>query len=231
MRALSVAVALAFFPCSLVYATPCQVGSLQSYIDLGGGGCSIEDKTFSGFLDFGALGFATPILPADITVTPLPTPGNPGLTFDFGATASAGDLLQSLFAFSVAVLPGGMPIEAVSLSLLGSDVVPDGVNTALACLGTLDPSCPADVILLFDIGTDSELNGLLALPPAATLDLVMDVVVDGGLAGSAALSSATIRFQEATAVPEPTLLLSFGAGLLALGVIRRSRRGIEENAK
>jgi len=231
MRALTVAVGFAVFPCSVVHATTCQVGSLQAYIDLGGAGCSIEDKTVSGFLDLGVLGGATPILPADIMVTPLPTPGNPGLSFDFGVTASAGGLLESLFAFSVAVLPGGMPIEAVGLSLFGSEVAPDGVNTALLCLGTTDPACPTpDPILLFDIGLDSLLTDMRAFPPVATLDLVSDIVVDGGLFGGASLSSATLRFQEVTVVPEPTVWLP--ATLLALSLIRRrSRPAKKEPAK
>lgn len=231
MRAFSVAVVLAVFPCSMIQATTCEVGSLQSYIDLGVAGCEIEDKTVLGFFDLGVLGGATAILPAEILVTPLATPGNPGLTFDFGVAAAAGDLLESLFAFSVAVLPGGQPIEAVSLSLSGSDVVEDGVNTALLCLGTTDPACPTpDPILLFDIGVDSLLADMRAFPPVTALDLVSDIVVDGGLSGSASLMSATILFHETTGVPEPTL--SLPVALLALGLIhRRSQRTRKELGK
>ena len=233
MRYLTVTVVLAAFLPSLAQATPCQVGTLQSYIDLGSGGCSIEDKTVSAFVDLGVLGSATPIVPNDITVTPLSTPGNPGLTLDFGATAGPGDLLESLFAFSVAILPGGNPIQAVSLSLLGSEVVPDGVNTAILCLGTTDPACPTpDPILLFDIGDDSQLVDTRTLSPAANLDLVLDVVVDGGLFGGAALSSATLRFLEVAAVPEPAIGFLLGAGLLALDRIRRrTARAMKEHAK
>jgi len=75
---------------SLAQATPCQVGSLQSYFDLGSGGCTIEDKTVSGFVDLGFIGDAVQILPGSIMVTPISTPGNPGLTFDFGVTAGPG---------------------------------------------------------------------------------------------------------------------------------------------
>jgi hypothetical protein len=228
MRYLAVTAVLAFLP-SFARATPCQVGTLQSYIDLGPGGCSIEDKTVSGFVDLGASGGATPILPAAVDVTPLTTPGNPGLTFDFGVSVTAGDFLGSLFSFSVALLPGGMPIEAVSLSMSGSAVTNDGVNTAILCLGTTDPACPTpDPILLFDIGDDSLLVDMRTFPPAAALDLLLDVVVDAGLAGSASLSSATIRFQEqVSAVPEPALGIPLGAGLLALGLRRRRARRAE----
>ncbi|MGH9318270.1 MAG: PEP-CTERM sorting domain-containing protein [Vicinamibacteria bacterium] len=224
MRSLPVTVVLALFP-SLVHAIPCQVGSLQSYIDLGGGGCSIEDKLFSSFLDLGVVGDAASIVPADILVIPLSTPGNPGLTFDLGVSATAGELLQSLFSFSVVVLPGGFPIQAVSSSLSGSRVAPDGANTALFCLGTNDPTCPApDTILLFDIGIDSLLSDSRSLASVAALDLVVDVVVDGGLSGSGSLSSATIRFREVSAVPEPATWLSVGVSLLALSRVRRQRR-------
>jgi hypothetical protein len=226
MRLLPLTVLLALIPGSLVDAAPCVFGSLEDYIALGGGGCEIEDKTVSGFLDLGVPGSATPILPADIQVTPLLTPGNPGLTFGFGVTAGAGGMLESLFAFSVAVLPGGLGIEAVSLSLLGSVVVPFGANTALLCFGTTDPGCPTpDPILLFDVGFDSLLTDSREFPPVMTLDLLSDIVVDGGLDGSASLSSATIRFREVAAapVPEPVLWLPVGAVLFALGLIGRPR--------
>lgn len=227
MRLLPVTVVLGLFLPSLARATPCQVGTLQSYMDLASG-CDIEDKTVFGFVDLGVIGGATAIPPGDILVTPLSTPGNPGLTLDFGASAGPSDLLESLFAFSVAVLPGGMPIDGVTLSLLGSQVEPDGVNTALLCLGTTDPACPTlETILLFDIGVDSELAGARAVAGLTTLDLLLDVVVDGGTGGSASLSSATIRFQEqagVATVPEPALGLPLGLGLLALGLVRRSWR-------
>ncbi len=222
MRALAVAFLLAVIPSSLTEATPCLPGSLQSYIDLGSGGCSIEDKTVFGFLDLGILGGAIPILPSDVAVTPIETPGEPGLTFDFGVSAGPGEFFQALFAFSVAVDPGGMPIGAVSLSLGGSAVDPDGANSALLCIGTLDPACPTpDTVILFDIGVDSLLSDSRAFAPLAALDLVADIVVDAGLSGSATLSSATLRFQEIRVVPEPVLSIPLAAGLLALTRIRR----------
>jgi hypothetical protein len=227
MRAVTVTLALGLLTPSLARATTCQVGTLQSYIDLGSAGCSIEDKNVSGFLDLGVIGGATPIVPGNITVTPISTPGNPGLTFDFGATASAGEFLQSLFAFSVVVLPGGGALEAVSLELLGSEVERDGVNTALLCAGTTDPACPTpDIMILFDIGSDFELSGTLALLSLGALDLVLDVGVDAGISGSASLSAATIRFQEGSggAVPEPAVGIPFGAALLTLGLVRRRSR-------
>jgi hypothetical protein len=220
MRVLAIAFLLAVIPSSLAQATPCQIGSFQSYVDLGVGGCMLEDKTVFGFADLGVLGPASPVL-AGVTVTPIADPGNPGLVFNFDAAAGPGELLQALFAFSVSVDPGGMPITAVSLSLEGSTVDLDGVNTALLCLGTTDPACPTlDPILLFDIGIDSLLSDSRALPSVTSLDLLTDVVVDGGLAGSASLTSATLRFLEVQVVPEPSILVPVIAGLIALGRIR-----------
>jgi hypothetical protein len=226
MRALIAACLLTLVPVSSVMATPCQIGSFPSYVALGSGGCTIEDKTVFGFTDFGVLGSAIPML-ATTVVTPIPHSGNPGLLFDFGASAGPGELLQALFAFSVSVDPGGNPISSVSLSLASSSAIPDGVNTAILCLGTLDPACPTpDPIILFDIGIEDELDGARALPLVTDLDLVADVVVDGGTAGSANLSSMTLRFLEVQVVPEPPLVVPLIASLLAL--VRRSRRPIHK---
>jgi hypothetical protein len=229
MRALIVAFLLNVISVSSVLATPCQIGSFQSYIDLGSVGCTLEDKTVFGFTDLGVLGSAVPLLGA-ATVTPIVDPGNPGLTFNFGAEAGPGSLLQALFAFSVAIDPGGLPITAVSLFLDGSTVEPDGVNTALLCLGTTDPGCPTpDPILLFDIGIDALLSDSRALPSVAALDLLADVVVDGGLAGGASLTSVTLRFLEVQVVPEPPLVVPLIASFLA--VVRMSRRAIKQGIR
>jgi hypothetical protein len=226
MRVVTVTVVLGLLIPSLARATTCQVGTLQSYIDLGSAGCSIEDKTVSGFLDLGVFGGGTPIAPGHVTVTPISTSGNPGLTFDFGVTAGAGEFLQSLFAFSVAVLPAGGAIEAVSLELLGSTVAPDGANTAILCLGTTDPACPTPATILFDIGSDSLLSETLSLLPLAAFDLLFDVGVDGGPSGSASLSGITIRFQESSGgtAPEPAIGIPLGAVLLTLSLMRRRSR-------
>jgi hypothetical protein len=57
--------------------------------------------------------------------------------------------------------------------------------------------------------------------PVSVVDIVMkDIGVRGGVDGVATLSAVEQRFSQ---VPEPGTLALIGAGLLALGVLRRKR--------
>ncbi len=215
-----------FAALALTAPVDCSPGSLQSYLDLAPEGCTIDDKVVLGFTLLDLLSVGDQISPDSILVTPLPTPLNPGFRFDVYSNAAASELLQSRFAFAVLVNPGGRPIGSVSATLGGSLASPDGAVTAVAdlCLGAafVAGTCGAatDTLILFDIGVDALLQGSRGFEPVRTLGVANDIVVDGGLNGSASLSSLTIRFQE---VPEPATFVSVIASLLALTLLRRRR--------
>jgi hypothetical protein len=195
-------------------------------LDLAPEGCSIDDKVVLGFTSLDPLPGGDQIFPDSILVTPLPTPLNPGFRFDVNSNAAARELLQLQFAFAVLVNLGGRPIGSVSTTLDGSLVTSDGAVTAVAdlCLGTafVAGTCgtPTDTLILFDIGVDTLLQDSRGFEPVRTLGVANDIVVDGGLNGSASLSSFTIRFQE---VPEPGTFVSVFASLLALTLLRHRR--------
>jgi hypothetical protein len=139
--------------------------------------------------------------------------------------AAAGELLQSRFGYSLSGLPG-VPVDAL-LSMAGSSAVPDGVTTVVEdlCLDDIFAStlCFASQqsLIVFDIGLDAQSSERLTLSPVTTLGVVTDISVDGGLAGAAAISSATNQF---VIVPEPgTSALGFSA-LLTFFLWSRSRR-------
>lgn len=211
---------------ALTAPVDCSPGSLQSYLNLAPEGCSIDDKIVLGFTALDPLPGGSEISPDSILVTPLPTPLNPGFRFDINANAGAAELLQSRFAFAVLANPGGQPVARVRSTLGGSLASPDGAVTAVTdlCLGTtfVAGTCggTSDTLILFDIGVDALLQDSRVFGPIQTVGVANDIVVDGGLNGSASLSSFTIRFQE---VPEPATFVSVITSLLALTLLRHRR--------
>ena len=90
------------------------------------------------------------------------------------------------------------------------DVFPGGEPTG--CTGT------ALALIAFDIGIDADLAEQLAFAPVASLAVVKDIAVDGGLTGSGELSSVSNLFR----LPEPGSALLVAAGALALRLRCRS---------
>jgi hypothetical protein len=206
-------------------AAPCVPDSLAGYIGLGAAGCTIGPNTFSGFQTFAVPGAATPIEPSDVAVNPVVAASGSG--FDFilnstaGGAAGAGDLFEILIGYQVS----GSNLTSASVQLDGATATGDGVVTAVTDLcaafaafgpGTCDTGPLQTLIALhseFDDLSSDQLTALLATP----LGVVTDIAVDGGIGGSASLSSAGNRFGVALAVPEPStvLLLALALGLIA----------------
>src|SRR5262249_10554024 len=159
---------------------------------------------------FGSTPGATQIAAGSIQVTPFGGPVSPGFQFQVNALSGPGELLQARIGYTVG-LPGAAPVTA-NLGMTGSSAVPDGVTTVVeeVCPGGefIAPSVcldsngllPTQALIVFDIGIDADLSESLLLPPLTTLGVLNDIVVDGGLAGSARIGSATNQF---TIVPEP----------------------------
>jgi hypothetical protein len=214
--------------------SPCPAGTLQDYINFGSDGCILGSALFYNFMDsssFLTTPGATEITGGSIQVIPFSGGLSPGLEFQVNATAGAGELLQARVSYTVG-LPG--PPLTFDLGMTGSSAVPDGVTTVVTevCpggvidfIGCFDPNTfdllPTQALILFDIGIDASLAESLLLPPLTTLGVLNDIVIDGGLAGSAAIGSATNQF---SVVPEPGTFWSLSAVLACVWLRSRRRK-------
>jgi hypothetical protein len=204
-------------------AAPCLPGSLADYVALGSGGCTLGQATVADFTaSVLALG-AQAILPEDVTVTPV------GRGFDFGVSqiAGASEIFDILIRFSISALMSNLNV----LSMNGASASGDGVVVAVGdtCAGGTfagaNPAAPcsgtaATAIALQDaIGLISP--GTAAFPSSSFFDVFVQLTIDGGLAGTAALDGSV----RTVFVPEPSTLLVMAVGLGAVLARRRKFHG------
>ncbi len=202
-------------------AAPCAMSNLSAYLGLGAAGCTIGNLRFS---NFALLAQPTDSIPfASISVTPFAMGAN-NIGLDFGVNQSDGPgvpFLDNLISYRVTALGGS--ITGASLFFTGSSSTGDGVVTVIEnlCIGglflgvdgvSLCSGIPRDLIVV-NIGGIADPMMSVAFLSAGALAVVTDIGVDGGLAGTASLQSASNRFRF---VPEPGTLLLMAAGLLAL---------------
>jgi hypothetical protein len=214
---------------------PCPAGSLQDYIDLGAGGCTLGAALFYNFGDssvFGSTPGADPIPAGSIQVVPFGNSLSPGFEFLVSALLGPGELRQARIGYTVGLSAAGTLTARLAMS--GSSVAPDGGATVIEelCSGgeffapglCPDPNSlgflPTEALIVFDIGVDAGLSDGLELQQLTTLGVLNDIVVDGGLAGSAGIGSVSNQF---TIVPEPGTIWLLSAGFLCgwLGCWRR----------
>jgi hypothetical protein len=220
--------ALALFMLSpAVMAAPCAPGTLADYIATGS--CEVDGTTFAGFEELPVPNFATPIPAGDIQVTPLASAAEPGLQFTANAGADPGEFLSALFRFHVS---GAGAYTAARASLSGAGATNDGVAILVEdlCLGDvfsplLDCATGTLSLIGFADAFDSLLDPELAFAPSASFDVAANFLVDGGLAGTATLGGAALRFVTGSAatVPEPDAL-ALMLSALALAAVRLRRR-------
>jgi hypothetical protein len=207
------------------FGSSCASGSLQTYIDLGAGGCNVDAVSFSQFALAPGQNGATPINPSQVLVTPGGSAFAPTLQFTLSTTASAANLLESFFRLRAS----GPMLIGDRLTLNAPSASGDGVDTALeyicpgASFGANSPvGCPGSASLVtFANASFSQLSDFKSFRRNSFFDIFVDLSADGGLAGSAKFDSATIQL---TATPEPASLLLALTGVAMLAVSRHRRK-------
>jgi PEP-CTERM motif len=210
------------------FAGACQSTTYDQYLG-NGFSCTVNDQTYSAFGYVGTSnppGFAIPA--GSVAVTPLTTPGNPGLQFSAGwlASTATGVLEEdSLFQFNV---NSQTPITDLTLSIGGASFLGTGevIVAETACLGALLPNCSGGQLItltVFDDSSGSQLVDSVSFAGVNEISVSKDLTVAAGTNGEATVSVLTDQFSEGVAsVPEPGTLSMLGLGALGLfGVARR----------
>lgn len=220
----SIVVCLLLIASTAAFGAPCLPGTLQDYIDLGAGGCNVGSVLFNNFSIDTGLGTATPVAPAQISVTPGGDPFTATLMLTSSLAAGPGDLLQSFFRLNATSMS-----RLAFIMLDGAMVTGDGAVTGIldlcsggsfsgpgpiGCSGSSD-SALAVVSDGFSMPMDSR-----SFASSGFFDIFVDLTVDGGLSGNAMFSSATIGLQS---VPEPGIAWLTAGGLITLALARRRR--------
>ncbi len=225
---LALAVILA---CSVVaFAGPCPTTTYDVYVDTLGGGCTINDQTYSAFTYSGSSNPPGNQIPAGgVNVNPITTAGNPGLNFTAGwlASNSTGVLEEdSLFSWTV---NSSTPITDLTLAISGASFSGTGevVVAEQACLGALLPSCSGGTIITLSVFTDAagtQLVDTASFTGVTEISVSKNLTVAAGTDGEATVSSLTDQFSEqgSGSVPEPSSITKLGLGAVAvIGFARR----------
>ena len=180
---------------------------------------TVGDKAFYGF---GYLTVGSNTVPAaDVAVVPLTTPANdPGLEFVSGWTVGPGQILDSQISFYVQA-PASAPVDDVLLQFNGA-ARHGGSASVVETVWSVNPNgslgnIVANLYVNAD-GTTQLTDTATFSQTYTTLFVIKDIAVNGGPAGSAAISFVTNRFSE---VPLPSALLLLAPGVLGLVGLRK----------
>jgi hypothetical protein len=218
--------------CASARALPCASASLGDYLALGAGGCTVGGLTFSGFSLPDVLSpMASAIDPGVVAVAPVSGAQGSGLQLRFDPVQSAGtgEFLALRLGFDVQ----GSGITGAQAALLGPVAIGDAAITLVedVCLGAsfADPVnlvCAGATQSLAAIAIESFVDNPVGAPigPLDLAGVVAEIGIDGGLAGSALLAGAELRFLQAAAVPLPSSLSLLALAALTAALTCAARR-------
>ncbi len=225
MRSSYLFLAVPLFLGTTLSAAPCGAGSLQSYVNLGVAGCSVGTVDYRSFQIVPGQNGATVINPANVTVTPGGTLFNTTLMLGLTDAASAGQLLDLIFRVQASGL-----LTAATVSLNSPTITGDGSATGFldvcgagSFTGNSPTGCSTtkkSAVASATAGGPNQLMDGVTFPPSSFFDIFFDVTLDGGSAGRAAISSATLGVN---AVPEPSATVLMVLGIGAIGCLRLLR--------
>lgn len=168
---------------------------------------------------------ATPVAPGQIQVSPGGSAFNPALLFTLNQAAAAGQVFESFFRFDVSGTLTGAAISLGSPTVTGDGAVTAILDVCRNALfsGGAPAGCSGNsaTAIAFAIAGDSQLSDSVGFGGSSFFDVFVDLTADGGLSGSATLTSASVSI---SAVPEPGAMLLAGAGLAIIGVLRARRK-------
>jgi hypothetical protein len=202
----------------------CVPGTLADYLSLPPDGCTIGSAVVSEFALSVLTEGSTEIAPADIQVNPLLDAYNEGLLFTYGANAHGGDIKESAVEFLVAAEAGRLTFGSLSaggMAASGDAAVAGSTEFCFDLFVAGLCSAGSVVTLVADAGGVQSTFDSQTFAAVSALAVRHDIVIDGGLNGSASLESADVRFG---VVPEPATSGTVAMILLATFLIRGRRR-------
>lgn len=217
-------------------ASPCVVGSLQSYVDLDQSGCSIAAPPDNTFYDFrfssSFTGNATVANASEITVTPIDTTTAFGLEFSASAnginlfSTPAGSSVTYHIEYTVDPLTGGpdLSLDPVTGNVTATQTycVLQVASSGSGCSGGVSLSQTVD-----NSNPPASLSSYTPWPVPPTSISQIDVNTTITLTGPASFDALDSTFSIVTStsgVPEPANLLLAGFGLSLLLVLIYAER-------
>jgi hypothetical protein len=243
MRILKLLVAMALLCASASFASPlCTSGTLAAY-ETAGFSCYIGNLLFSNFSYTPSHGgSASDVLASSITVDPIfATPSNHDVGLRFTSTGwsvnggtADGASIDSNIEFKVSTVNGQATIEDASMALLTALGLPSWTTTgdsAYIDIGETVIDSNGNQLATLDVNgsgfgsttSDHQVFGQKVKSLSVSKDMILIAGPDEPGA-NASISAFEERFSEFGEVPEPGTTTLIGAGLLAVGFWRRSRR-------